>query len=73
MDIQSHKSESDRAGIDAKSVSTILITDSAKNAFEGVGRDQDIEISAMKALISAVNKAFIDRYFRAKAKRQAAN
>ncbi|HQH26215.1 MAG TPA: alpha-isopropylmalate synthase regulatory domain-containing protein [Oligoflexia bacterium] len=66
VDIQSHKSESDRAGIDAKSVSTIVVTDKDKNVFEGVGRDQDIEISAMKALISAVNKAFIDRHYRAK-------
>lgn len=65
-DIQSHKSESDSAGIDAKSVSTIVIRDENKDLFEGVGRDQDIEISAMKALIDAVNKAYVAQHFRLK-------
>ena len=62
--IQSHTSESDGTGINAKSVSTIVVTNSEGGLFEGVGVDQDIEISAMRALINAVNKAYVERNFR---------
>lgn len=62
--IQSHRSKSDSAGIDAKSISKIVIQDGSGASFEGSGADQDIEVSAMKALIDAVNKAFIERTFR---------
>lgn len=63
-DIQSHKSESDGAGINAKSVSTITVVDEFGNWFQGSGSDQDIEISAIKALINAVNRAYVDRVYR---------
>ncbi len=62
--IQSHKSESDSAGFDAKSISRIVVTDETGELFEGLGEDQDIEISAMKALINAVNQAYIERNFK---------
>jgi len=62
--IQSHRSKSDSAGIDAKSISKILIQDAQGAMFEGVGADQDIEVSAMKALIDAVNRAYVERNFR---------
>jgi 2-isopropylmalate synthase len=62
--IQSHKSHSDGAGIDAKSISTIAVTDENDAWFEGTGEDQDIEISAMRALIDAVNRAYVDCHFR---------
>ena len=59
--IQSHKSRSKGQGIDAISVSTIIIADQDDEIFEGLGEDQDIEISAMKAFIHAVNRAFVMR------------
>lgn len=62
--IRSHKSESDKEGIDANSVSTIVISDSTGGLFQGTGTDQDIEISAMRALIDAVNHAYIERHYR---------
>lgn len=59
ISIRSHSSRSDGAGIDAKSISTIVIMDSANSVFEGIGEDRDIEISAMKALVDAVNNAYV--------------
>jgi 2-isopropylmalate synthase len=64
LEIQSHKSSSDGEGIAALSISKIILTDSGGDLFEGTGEDRDIEISAMKALISAVNRAFVDSRFR---------
>lgn len=63
FDIQSHRSQSDSAGFDASSISQIFIIDNEGLQFEGNGVDQDIEISAMKALIDAVNMAYIKRHF----------
>lgn len=62
--IESHRSESAGAGINAISVSTIIIKDDAGRYFEGVGQDQDIEVSAMRALSAAVNNAYIEMNFR---------
>ena len=62
--IQSHKSASDGEGIDAKSISTIVIVDDRGEIYQGVGDDHDIEIAAMKALIAAVNTAYIEREYR---------
>lgn len=62
--IRSHKSESDGAGINAESVSTIVLQDEEGGVYEGKGRDQDIEISAMKALVAAVNIAYTEKNFR---------
>lgn len=67
--IQSHRSESGSAGFDALSISRIAIVDEDEGFFEGEGADQDIEISAMKAFIDAVNKAHIERNFRNRADR----
>jgi 2-isopropylmalate synthase len=58
-EIISHRSESDREGIDAESISTIIISTDNKSNFEGIGRDNDIEVSALKALIDAVNKSYV--------------
>lgn len=63
--IVSHRSESDREGIEAESISKIVISCNQLESsevikqFEGEGRDSDIEISALKALLDAVNKAYI--------------
>jgi 2-isopropylmalate synthase len=61
--ILSHRSQSDSAGIDACSVSEIEIVDEHENQFKGKGRDHDIEISAIRALVDAVNRAYVYRYF----------
>lgn len=57
--ILSYRSTSDGEGINARSISTITVVDGEKRTFEGVGSDEDIEISAMKALIAAVNRAYV--------------
>lgn len=64
VNIHSHKSQSGRSGFDAESISVIVITDQKGDLYEGSGSDQDIEISAMKAFIDAVNKAYIEQNFR---------
>lgn len=64
FEIVSHKSISDGESIHARSISTIVITDKERLMFEGVGEDQDIEISAMKALIAAINNAYVHNNFR---------
>ena len=67
IQIQSHRSKSDGAGINARSISKIVIVDDRGSAHEGIGNDQDIEVSAMKALIDAVNRAHVERNYRKQA------
>jgi 2-isopropylmalate synthase len=64
FDILNHRSHSDSTGYNANSVSEILISTEGERQYEGSGCDQDIEISAMKALIDAVNKAYVDLNYR---------
>jgi 2-isopropylmalate synthase len=64
FEILSHRSQSDSTGFNANSVSEILIVADGGRHYEGIGTDQDIEISAMRALIDAVNKAFVDINYR---------
>lgn len=64
LKIQSHRSESEGKDINAVSVSTIVVSNDQEQLFTGVGRDQDIEISAMKAFIAAVNTAYVESQFR---------
>ena len=64
LTIQSHRSESSGAGYDATSISRIVVADEEENVYEGVGEDQDIEISAMKAFIDAVNRTFIEKNYK---------
>ena len=66
FEIINHKSESDREGIEAESISTIIISVDQKYNFEGIGQDSDIEISALKALINAVNKGYVFLNFKNK-------
>ncbi len=61
--IISHSSRSDTKGINAKSVSQIIVELDDGQQFEGSAHDHDIEISAMRALIDAVNKAYIYRHY----------
>ncbi len=63
--ILNYSSRSSGAGIEAFSVSTIVISsDDDRVTCSGTGTDQDIEISAMKALVSAVNTLLINRRFK---------
>ncbi len=62
--IQNYKSESIWAWIDAKSQSSIRIEDNWWNIYVWIWSDEDIEISAFKALINAVNKSYIDTNFK---------
>lgn len=61
--ILNHRSQSDTAGIDAASISEIIIETPEGNQYIGKGRDQDIELSAIHALIQAVNRAYIEKNF----------
>lgn len=61
--IISHSSRSDSEGIEAKSISQIVIESNDGNQFAGQAEDRDIEISAMRALIDAVNQAYVCRHY----------
>lgn len=61
--VLNHRSQSDATGFDARSISEIIIETARGKQFKGVGKDRDIELSAIRALIDAVNKAYIDRHF----------
>ncbi|MBS1999789.1 MAG: 2-isopropylmalate synthase [Cyanobacteria bacterium SZAS LIN-2] len=63
IQILSHRSQSDSIGIDACSVSEIQIIDDQGNQYMGKSVDHDIEISAIKALIDAVNRSYVVRNF----------
>ena len=67
-EIVSHQSSSEGSGIDAVSISRIIVTREAEEQAQsaqylGEGRDQDIEISAMKAFINAVNAMYVQNNF----------
>lgn len=65
FEIVSHRSHSEGAGTTAHSRSFITIVTDSNQHFEGTGLDQDIEISAMKAMIDALNRSYIEKHFRA--------
>jgi hypothetical protein len=67
LQILNYQSESIGTGISAQSRSTIVISDARGRTFKGSGEDNDIEISAMKALIDGTNKAFVEHYYRKEA------
>ncbi len=63
INIENYHSESKGKNINAVSQSTIIISTDDQKTFVGIAEDEDIEISALKALIDAANKAYIDRNF----------
>lgn len=63
IEILFHQSRSEGAGINANSRSRLSITAANGKQYEGEGVDQDIEVSAMRALIDATNRAYIDQRF----------
>jgi 2-isopropylmalate synthase len=63
FEILNHRSQSETAGTSAKSISYIEIEDQKNNKYTGVGSDQDIEISALRALVDAVNHWYVTKHF----------
>jgi 2-isopropylmalate synthase len=57
------ESRSDSAGINAMSIARVLIVDENNLQYEGNGKDHDWEIAAIRALVNAVNRAYIDKHF----------
>lgn len=62
-EILSHRAESEEEGARSRSVSRIVIRNGGDQTWTGVGVDSDIEIAAMKALLDAVNRAYIDKHY----------
>lgn len=63
IEIVNHRSQSEGSGINASSVSEIILSNENGDQYRGVGRDQDIEIAAIRALIDATNNAYIEKYY----------
>ena len=63
INIDNYESKADKKGIDAKSICTISV-EYKNHVYTGQGIDEDIEISAMKALINVVNVAYIAENFK---------
>lgn len=64
LSINSYFSESLGEGVSAKSLSRIVVSDNSNRLYSGEGTDQDIEIAAMKALISAVNNYYVESNYK---------
>lgn len=58
-----YTSEAAGSGVSAVGISTVTVSDSEGSVYVGKGEDRDIEISAMKALVDAYNKAYISKEF----------
>lgn len=72
-DIITHSSRAETKGVSAVSTSTIEIVDDEGVRCEGHASDQDIEVSAMKSLVNALNKSFVRKNYsvnKANAKRK---
>ena len=68
LEILSHKGESTGRGTSASCISNIVVQGSDGEKFSGQGEDQDIEISAMKALVDASNRAYVSHSYRKESK-----
>lgn len=62
IDIEKYHSQSVNKGSDSISQSKIVLRNK-ENSFTGMGEDQDIEISALKALVDAANQAYIHQHY----------
>jgi 2-isopropylmalate synthase len=62
--IESYHSQSVTSDISSVGQSKITISNGQKEFFSGVGEDQDIQLSALKALVDAVNQAYIHQHYR---------
>ena len=68
LEIVSHRGESSGRGTSATCVSHIVVQANSADTFAGKGEDQDIEISAMKALVDAANKAYVNQAYKKESK-----
>ena len=64
LSLQHYSSKADSETVHAQSIATIILRDEEGNTFEGNGRDEDIEISALKAMVDAANRVFVEKNFR---------
>lgn len=62
FDIVSHRSGSESRGVSARSMSRIVVTMN-DTTFEGTAVDNDIEIAAIRALVDAINMAYVATTF----------
>lgn len=62
--IEHYHSQAATKGIESLCASKITIRNAGKKFFNGTGEDQDIEISALKALVMAVNSAYIYQHYK---------
>jgi 2-isopropylmalate synthase len=63
--IEDYRSESSTDdAIDALCRSTIVVSRENNRTYKGIAEDSDIEISALKAYINAVNEAYVEEYYR---------
>ena len=63
IQLKHYSSEADSESIHAKSISSIHIS-YKKEVYTGKGVDEDIEVSALKALINSVNFAYIENKYK---------
>ncbi len=66
ISIETYNSHSASQSIKALSQSKIVIKTKDEELFTGIGEDNDIEISALKALTNAINQAYIHEFYRIK-------
>ncbi len=52
------------AGVRSSSEATIIVSAPNHSAHKGIAKDHDIEISALKAFIEAVNQMYVDANYR---------
>ncbi len=64
--VEDYNSHSEGHTIDALCASNITVSLNGNNRFHGHARDEDIEISAIKAFIDAVNNAYVETKFAVK-------
>lgn len=62
-DVITHSSRAETKGVSAVSASFIEIVDDEGVRSEGSALDQDIEVSAMKSLVNALNKSFVRKNY----------
>lgn len=63
--IENYSSKSITKGIKSQSEAEIVIKCKDGSIYTGIGQDSDIEISALKALMNAVNQAYIEQNYKA--------
>jgi 2-isopropylmalate synthase len=63
-EILDHQSRAETSGLEARSLSTIMLKAPDSQQVSGSGSDFDIEISALKALVDAANRAWVRLHYK---------